>query len=73
MSKNRLPQIPYKTRFLDMRGEISRPWLTFFRELFSRLGGDAQVPTGNTDVVSNRLDINDLILRVESLEQEPIE
>lgn len=72
-SRNRLPQVPYKTKFLDNRGEISIPWLTFFRELFSRLGGDSDVPDASTDVVSNRTDINSLILRVEALEQEPAE
>lgn len=71
-SENRLPPIPYKTKVLRANGHFTEPWVKFFRELFFRLGGNSEVPTGGADVVTNTNNINDLLLRVEALEQEPV-
>lgn len=72
MSDNRMPPIPYKTPILSPRGPMTEPWLKFFRELWARLGGDADVPSGGSSVITNSENILDLQERVEALEQEPV-
>lgn len=72
---NTIPPIPYKVKVSDSRGYVSDAWSKFFLFMFDRVGGTTG--DSNTElsesVTANTNNITDLLLRVEALEQEPID
>lgn len=46
-----LPQIPYKTKFLNAQGYVSEPWAKFLRDLYIRVGGTTAL--SNTELAGD--------------------
>lgn len=48
-----VPPVPYKSQLTDEQGLLSQPWSSWFRQLFSRIGGAAAL--SNLDLATIQL------------------
>lgn len=66
-------KVPYKQKMLNANGTLTNVWAKFFRDLFLLNSGTTTTSNSSANVITNADDIADLKLRIEALEQEPVE